>query len=318
MRVITILAVTSWVKIMTEFSYRITAEDIKNGATVKTLIRRHFSFSTRLRNKLKRERAVFLDGVPITGYVVLKEGDLLSVILPKETSCFPPEDIPLDILYEDNEIMAINKQPGVVVHPTFGCKEHTLANGISKYMYDQGKPFKIRFINRLDMDTSGLVLVGKNAHAQDSFVKQQQRGAVEKKYLAVVHGIIGSDGTVDAPIGKISATSIRRGVVDSGRASRTKYSVLETFSSNFMGYTVLEILLETGRTHQIRVHMSHIGHPIVGDNLYGSTKTTVSQMMNRQALHATNLIFRHPVTDTPLSLTAPLPEDINKLINFCY
>jgi 23S rRNA pseudouridine1911/1915/1917 synthase len=185
-----------------------------------------------------------------------------------------------------------------------------MANGIMKYMLDNHKHFKIRFINRLDMDTSGLLAIAKNSHCQDDLSKQMSENGVMKKYVAVVKGLITEEeGTVDLPIDREHVDHVKRAVIDDGYPSVTHYRVLERFQK---GYTLVELVLETGRTHQIRVHMSHIGHPIVGDVLYGEASVW---LIERQALHAKYLSFRHPVTGQQLELEAPLPDDMQRLLD---
>lgn len=292
---------------MTEFKYITTEED--RGMEVKDILRHHFQFSARMRNKIKREKLVRLNGEPTPGWIPTSPGDIVTIHLPEETSDFIPEDIPISPVYEDDSLLIINKQPGLVVHPTKGHPGHTLANGIMKYMLDSGKNYKIRFMNRLDMDTSGIVAVAKNSHCQASFMKQSQAGLVEKRYLAIVKGIIAEDhGTIDLPIGKPDPERVERAVIEDGAPSVTHYTVLERFRA---GYSFVELALETGRTHQIRVHMSHIGYPIVSDHLYGETNPL---LIPRQALHARKLALTHPVTGTPLTFEAPLPEDMEQLL----
>jgi 23S rRNA pseudouridine1911/1915/1917 synthase len=293
-----------------KFTYTVTKEDQDKELQVKELLRHRFDFSSRLRTKIKKHRGVTMNGAPVEPWHVPKAGDIISISIPEEISYFPPEPIPIQPVYEDEDLLIINKQPGVVVHPTNGHPDHTIANGVTQYMLDTGQSFKIRFINRLDRDTSGLLALGKNSHAQDGFVKQMKAGLVQKKYLAIVKGIFPTDqGTIDEPLGKPDPDQVHRGVVAGGVPSVTHYRVLKRFQS---GFTLMELELETGRTHQIRVHLSHLGYPIVGDTLYG---TADDSLIKRQALHAESLSFRHPVTGVPLSLSAPLPEDMAGLLH---
>lgn len=290
---------------MSEFTYTITAED--KDLAIKQILRQRFQFSARMRNKIKREKLVYLNGEQIPGWITAKPGDVLEIRLPEETSDFIPEDIPIRTVYEDSSLLIINKQPGIVVHPTKGHPQHTLANGIMKEMLDRGQSFKIRFMNRLDMDTSGIVAVAKNSHCQASFMKQSQAGLVEKRYLAIVKGLVKEDqGTISLPIGQPDPERVERAVVEGGSPSVTHYQVLDRFRA---GYSLVELSLETGRTHQIRVHMKSIGHPLIGDFLYNPDFTKI----NRQALHSYRLRFTHPVTKKPLVFTAPLPEDMQAL-----
>ena len=296
----------------TKFQYTVTPED--EGLPVKTLLRRRFSFSSRLLTKLKYQHLVFLNGQETPGWIVPNPGDVLSVKLPEEKSDFPAENIPIHAVYEDDDLLILNKQSGITVHPTKGKPCHTLANGLMQYMEDTDQAFKIRFVNRLDMDTTGLLIVAKNSHAQDELVKQMRANATEKRYIAIVNGVIpeGRDQfTIDLPLGRPDPEDVRRGVLpesEGGCPSVTHVKVLRRFPS---GFTMIELLLETGRTHQIRVHMSHIGYPLVGDHLYGGINPT---LLPRQALHAYKLSFRHPVTGEPMTLETPLPEDMELVI----
>lgn len=290
-----------------KFEYIIKEDD--KELPIKELLKRNFGFSSRLMTKLKVNDCVRLNGTPVKMYQKGTPGDCVTVFLPGEKSCFEPENIPISVVYEDDDLLIINKQPGYVVHPTKGHPCHTMANGIMNYMLENHKHFKIRFINRLDMDTSGLLAIGKNSHCQDDMSKQMSKNGVVKKYVAVVKGIIADEeGTVDLPIDREHEDHVKRAVIQNGYPSVTHYKVLERFEK---GYTLVELVLETGRTHQIRVHMSHIGYPIVGDVLYGEASVW---LIERQALHAKYLSFRHPVTGIHMELEAPLPDDMAALL----
>ncbi|MEE0772406.1 MAG: RluA family pseudouridine synthase [Anaerovoracaceae bacterium] len=289
---------------MTRFYHKVTTED--ENMELREIIRKHFDFSARLRNRIKREKLVMVNGISTPGWKKPAVGDEISITLPDETSGFEPQDIPLDIVYEDDDLMIINKQPGLIVHPTKGHPSGTVANALMHYMEQAGNPFKIRFVNRLDMDTSGLLIVAKNSYCQNDFTKQMRENTIEKRYIAIVKGIIDSDeGTVELPIGRPDPDNVRRGVMEGGAPSVTHYKVIDRYRE----HTMVELLLETGRTHQIRVHMSHIGHPVLGDWLYDGTNTP---FIDRQALHAAYLTFTHPMTKERCTFSAPLPEDINK------
>jgi len=290
-----------------KFEYIIQETD--KELPIKELLKRNFGFSSRLMTRLKANDLVRLNGELVKMYQKGNPGDRITVFLPKEKSGFEPENIPISVVYEDDDLLIINKQPGFVVHPTKGHPCHTMANGIMNYMLQQHKHYKIRFINRLDMDTSGLLAIAKNSHCQDDMSRQMNENGVTKKYVAVVKGILPEEeGTVDLPIDKGHEDHVKRAVSKDGYPSVTHYKVLERFDK---GYTLAELVLETGRTHQIRVHMSHIGHPIVGDVLYGEASVW---LIDRQALHARYLSFRHPVTGRFMELEAPLPEDMLALL----
>ena len=290
-----------------KFQYIVTEED--RGISYKELVRSNFTFSSRLMTKLKQNNLVFINGESIKMYLPATPGDIITIELPEETSNFIPEPIDIHPVFEDSDLLIINKQPGYVVHPTKGHPLHTMANGIMKYMIDTNQSFKIRFINRLDMNTSGLLAVAKNSHSQDEFTKQMKENKVAKRYAAIVKGIIKEDsGTVNAPLGRPDPERVERGVMENGAPSVTHYKVLKRYET---GYTLVELLLETGRTHQIRVHMSHIGFPILGDHLYGGENPW---LIERQALHARYLSFYHPVSGKWMEVEAPLPDDMLETI----
>jgi len=309
---------------MSKFKYTVTSLD--EGCSVKELIRNNFSFSSRMMARIKRNDCIYLNGDTVRLFVVPNPGDVIEIDLPEEQSHFSPQNIPIVVVFEDADLLVINKPPGYVVHPTAGHPVNTMANGIAKYILDTNQSFKIRFINRLDMDTSGLLVIAKNAHCQEEIVKQMKTGKVSKKYLAVVDGILTNDtGIIDLPIGRPDPERVERGVMENGHPSITHYTVLQRFGQtdanskthaaesarSKTGFTLIELRLETGRTHQIRVHMSHMGFPIVSDHLYGKTN---ARLIERQALHSHFISFYHPITNEFIELTAEIPEDIQSLI----
>jgi 23S rRNA pseudouridine1911/1915/1917 synthase len=291
-----------------KFEYII--KEMDKELPIKELLQRNFKFSSRLIIKLKLNDCVLRNGIPVKmnekGHNI---GDRITVLFPEETSSFEPEDIPISVVYEDDGLLIIDKPAGYVVHPTKGHPSNTIANGIMKYMLDQNQRYKIRFINRLDMDTSGLMAIAKNSYCQEDLARQMSKNSVIKKYVTIVKGIIvEEEGTIDLPIGRLFEGQVIRAVKPNGYPSITHYRVLKRFQK---GFTMLELLLETGRTHQIRVHLSHIGYPIVGDVLYGLAS---EWLIERQALHAVYLSFQHPVTNQHMEFEAPLPKDIKLLI----
>ena len=301
---------------MAKYEHTVTSEE--SGLTINQILRRNYRFSSRFRTKMKYQSLVDLNGTPTPGYVKPGAGDIIGVRLPEETSDFPAQDIPLDIIYEDDDIIMINKQPGVIVHPTKGHPDHTIANGVMKYMADSGQSFKVRFANRIDMDTSGLIIVCKNANAQNELSNQMRQNTVVKKYIALVEGDVSEDHFfIDFPIGRPDSVSIQRchmEVEDGGKEARSEVRVLERYKSSGYGpHTLVEVTLHTGRTHQIRVHLSHIGNRIAGDRLYGGS----TELIDRQALHAYYIEFDHPVSGERVSFDAPLPEDIRAAAERC-
>ncbi|MDO5491108.1 MAG: RluA family pseudouridine synthase [Bacillota bacterium] len=296
---------------MADFRFTVTPEE--DGQEIRVLMRRHFDFSSRLRGRIKRQKLVRRNGAFAEGWHRAAAGDVISVDLPEETSHFEPENIPLFPVYEDGDLLVLNKQPGVVVHPTRGHLEGTVANGLIHHMAKTGSPFKIRFVNRLDMDTSGLLVVAKNAYAQTDYIRQSDSGQVIKAYTALVHGIPdAASGVIDLPIAPPLPGEKNRRVSEDGAASVTHYTVQESFPAPDGAFSVLRLRLETGRTHQIRVHLSHIGHPVAGDALYGGQ---APDLISRQALHASFLRFLHPITKEELRLEAPLPDDMLNAMN---
>ncbi len=279
------------------------------GLMIKDILKRRMGFSTRLIRKLKLEGGVSLNRVESKLNVTVRVGDVIKVEFPQEESRFEPQDIPLDVVYEDDDLMIINKSPGIVVHPTKGHPVGTIANALTYLMQQRNEIFKIRFVNRLDMDTSGLLIVAKNAFAQEQLQKQMKENLIVKKYLAVVDGVMDSEkGTIDLPIGIVDENSVGRAVTPDGYPSVTHYKVRQYLKN---GKTLVELTLETGRTHQIRVHMSYIGYPVTGDSLYG---TAQPELIGRQALHSYYLGFRHPVTDEWIEIRGELPDDIKNLM----
>lgn len=292
---------------MNKFEYILTEND--KDIPIKKIMRREFGFSSRLMTKIKQNKSAYLNGESLPGWVTGDAGDVLTVMLPEETSDFEPEPIPISPVYEDNDLLIINKQPGICGAPHQGAPAHTIANGLMQYLIDTEQKFKIRFINRLDMDTSGLLIIAKNSHAQDSFMKQMKANTIRKKYIAVVKGIIPeNEGTIDLPIGRPDPDRVERWVMtEGGYPSVTHYSVIERFKN----HTLVRLILETGRTHQIRVHMAYTGHPVLGDHLYGGENPL---LIERQALHSQYLSFNHPVSDKRIDVEAPLHDDMLKLI----
>lgn len=296
---------------MAKFEYKLTADD--EGKEIKKLIKENFILSSRLKSKLKNDGCIKLNGIPAAGYMKTEQGDLLTVEFPEEMSNFEPENIPIEILYEDDDLLVVNKQAGIVVHPTKGQPAHTLVNGLMKYIIDTGQRFKIRLVNRLDMHTSGIVIVAKNAFSQEEISKQMKANHTKKEYICVVHGDFASDdGEINLPIGRPSVDDVARAVMANGKPSVTRYELISRFSYGERRFSLLRIHLLTGRTHQIRVHMSHIGHPVVGDDLYGGE---FPLLIDRQALHCEYFFLSHPITGAPVELHAPLPADIARLID---
>lgn len=222
------------------------------------------------------------------------------------------ENIPLQLVYEDDSLLVIDKAAGLVVHPGNGNCRGTLLNALLHHAAQLDKVPRAGIVHRLDKDTSGLMVVAKTLEAQTDLVRQLQARTVKRHYQAVARGTLEQGGTVDAPIGRHPALRTRMAVVASGRPARTHYRVLESF----VGCTLIECALETGRTHQIRVHLTALGHPLVGDPVYGRAIGRVPQgpRFPRQALHACRLSLTHPETGRAMSWNSALPDDMASLI----
>ncbi|WP_163182871.1 RluA family pseudouridine synthase [Neobacillus sedimentimangrovi] len=239
-------------------------------------------------------------------------GDQIEIQIPEPVELeVVPEEMDLDIYYEDKDVLVVNKPKGMVVHPAPGHMTGTLVNGLMAHCKDlSGINGVLRpgIVHRIDKDTSGLLMVAKNDLAHESLVNQLVEKSVTRKYIAIVHGVIPHDfGTIDAPLGRDPKDRQSMAVVDNGKHAVTHFQVLERFKN----FTFVECQLETGRTHQIRVHMKYIGYPLVGDPKYGPKKTLD---LNGQALHAGVLGFTHPRTGEYLEFEAPLPEYFEQLI----
>lgn len=279
---------------------------IEDGLTVEDTLY-SYNVSGRLFRKLNREKGIFLNGKIAKKSVKVNKGDILTIVMEDESDNIAPQDIPLDIIYEDNDLLVLNKQPNVVVHPTKSHLDGTIANGVSKYFRQKGIKKKIRFANRLDMDTSGILIVAKNQFAHQQLGIEFENNSVEKKYLAVVDGIVKKDeDVIDLPVGREEEKSVKKAVILEGKNAITKYKVIERYENA----SLLEVQIFTGRSHQIRVHLNYIGHPIIGDTLYNES----SSYINRQALHAYYLKTKHPRTNSYIEFNAPLPKDIEDLI----
>ena len=281
------------------------------GREVNTLLRRVLGLSGTVLRRVKwLEDGITLDGVRVNVRVRAGEGQTLSVRLtdPSPTSGVVPVEGPLDIVYEDPDLIVVNKAPGVLVHPGHGHFDDTLGNFLMCHYKMSGDASDFHPVHRLDKGTSGLVVVAKHAHAQEKLKNQLHTNEFRRVYLAVCNGVPPElSGTVDAPIGPADGAPAARQVRADGRPARTHYKVLKTLGPR----SLVELELETGRTHQIRVHMAHLGCPLTGDFLYG---TEDRALIARPALHSARLELAHPITGARLAFTAPVPADMAVLI----
>lgn len=277
---------------------------------LKDLLKNYFEISDRLLVKLKHSQKLFINGVSVPVNAPLNVNDLISVCIDfvEDNSNIVPIKMDLKIIYEDDAFLVINKPAGMPVHPSQDHFEDSLSNGIKLYFDKIGLQKMIRPINRLDKDTSGLVVFAKNEYVQECLVKQMKSKQFTKEYIAICNGVIeNQSGTINAPISRKSDSIIERCINPNGDISITHFEVLETTRN----YSVVKCLLETGRTHQIRVHMAYIGHPLLGDTLYGFA----SPLISRQALHAYKIKFTHPINKNILEFSASIPKDFENLIN---
>jgi 23S rRNA pseudouridine1911/1915/1917 synthase len=246
----------------------------------------------------------------------------ISVVLEDETH-WKPQQLPLDVVHEDDSIIIINKPPGVVVHPGAGNIDNTLSNALLHHAPELASVPRAGIVHRIDKDTSGLLVVARTLQAQKSLVEQLQARSFEREYEALTQGVMTAGGTVDAPIGRHPVNRLRQAVVANGKEAITHYRVKEKFRA----HTYISVKLETGRTHQIRVHMAHIHYPLVGDSVYGgrlripanATQELEDALRHfrRQALHAKRLGFVHPVTGQPVAWQVDMPDDMARLIEAC-
>lgn len=288
-------------------SLELIAADEYDGLRVDEVLRRHFKISGSIIKALKKhDDGILLNGQQIRTVDHIKKGDVLSVTMHEGLSeNIEPQDIPIDVMYEDEDVLVVNKQPGIPTHPSAGHPENTLANGVMAHYERRGEMHVFRAVNRLDRDTSGVMCIAKNSYSHARLAEAMKTGELVRKYTAIVCGKTDDCGTIDAPIARVGF--IERGVQEDGQRAVTHYRRLKSFD----GYTLTELRLDTGRTHQIRVHMAYIGCPLLGDWLYGEED---KELFPRQALHSSYLRLIHPVTGKKLVFEPQLAPDMQKFI----
>jgi 23S rRNA pseudouridine1911/1915/1917 synthase len=266
---------------------------------------------SKIKNLLRDEKIKINGNLPEKPGVLLKGGENLEIICPDpEPSKLEPEPIPIEILYEDQSLLVINKPAGLVVHPAAGHWKGTLVNALLHHFKQLSSidPTRPGIIHRLDKDTSGLLLVAKNDYSHLQLSKQLKNREIKKDYAVLVYGrIMQNEGIIDKPIGRHPKDRKKMGIIPSGREAVTRFKVLKRFNA----HTFLECRIETGRTHQIRVHLSSIGHPVVGDSLYGRKK---DDLADRQMLHSWKIKFDHPETSQEMKFEANFPYDFEKVL----
>lgn len=292
----------------TTMTYLIQQQDIQK--TVEQFLLSNGYSAALIRRLRHTEQSILKNGSPVYTTYRLDEGDSLTVTLPEEhgSENIVPVPMDLDIRYEDRDLLVVNKAAGVPIHPSQGNHDNTLANGIAWYLGEKGEAATYRAINRLDRDTTGLLILARHALSACMLSEMVRTHAIRRCYLAAASGLVPPEGVIDAPIARTCDSTIERCVdFERGDSARTHYRTL--YYNRDTDCSLVELRLETGRTHQIRVHMKHIGHPLPGDFLYNPDY----RLIGRQALHSWQLDFIHPIKKEPLHFEAPLPEDMRRL-----
>lgn len=293
-----------------EREYLFQLEPSEQGDLAR-ILRDNYGVSSRILRAVKNDGILEVDGRAAKVKSQVQGGEQIRMVLPHENLDAAPSDDPFQLIYEDSEILAVNKTPELVVHPTRSHPDGTLANRVAGHARDRGESYKIRFVNRLDRDTSGILIIAKNKLAHHYIQSHMRTDDMSKEYTVFVEDSpenpIEDEGTICLPIGRPDPLAIRREVMEDGQEAITHYKVLERYP----GAAKLKVKLETGRTHQIRVHLKAIGHPIIGDPLY-NPESIEKFGLARQALHASDLTL--PLLKKgSISLKADLPEDLCKL-----
>ena len=280
------------------------------GLRVEQFLRRKGYSAQNLSTIKRMPESILVNGVHYYMKQTLKAGDRLLVRIQETESSrnIPPVCAPLSVVYEDEDLIVINKPAGMPIHPSLNNYTNSLANALAWYYQQQGKPFIFRCCNRLDRDTSGLTVVAKHLVSGNILSTMTKKKEVRREYLAVVRGhIVPESGTISAPLARKGGTIIERVVdFDRGEPAVTHYHLVREAN----GHSLVALQLETGRTHQIRIHLKHLGFPLVGDYLYNPDMEYIS----RQALHSFRLSFPHPITGEAMDFTAPLPEDMRNIL----
>lgn len=276
----------------------------EKNKTINQILQEQFGFSNRLFNKLIKGKNILLNGVNVDTRLKANMQDKITIDLTyaEDNSNIVSRKMDLDIIYEDDGMLVLNKPAGIAIHPSIRHYEDSLASGVKYYFESKGIYKKIRPVNRLDLDTSGLVVFAKNEYIQENLIRQMKDKLFIKEYVALVTGILEPEnGIINAPIARKEESIIERCVSETGQNAITEYEVLRKYDN----YCLIKCKLITGRTHQIRVHMAYIGHPLLGDTLYG----TSSDLIKRQALYCFKIGFKNPVTNEDMEFILDLPSD---------
>ncbi len=309
---------------MTEQTIELIVEEEQQGQRIdKTVATLLPEYSRSRLNRWLKEGRILINGKTCQSKDKVKCGDILQVkpALDETEIDDKPQDIPLNIIFEDDDIIVINKPCGLVVHPGAGNQSNTLLNALLHHHPSLNTLPRAGIIHRIDKDTTGLLIIAKSLNAHHKLTQMMQEKLIKRRYLALVNGLIIAGNTIHTYMARSIKNRLKMAVSISGKEAITHYRV----KTKFNNHSLLDVELETGRTHQIRVHMAHIGHPIVGDQLYGKRnylpKNAQESLINQlqqfkhQALHAYELSLAHPISNEPLSFKAPIPEDFNSLLS---
>ena len=280
-----------------------------NYKNINEILSIEFHLSTRLTTKLIKNKHIYKNNIVVDTRDSLTVNDIILIDLnfEEDNSNIIPTQMDLDIIFEDDWFVVVNKPAGIAIHPSLLHYDNSLSNGVKYYFDSISLNKKIRPVNRLDLNTSGLVIFAKCEYIQEEFTRQMISNTFVKEYLCIIEGVLDNKNSIiDLPIARKEGSIIERCVDSNGQNSITHYTVLKEFKN----YSLIKCILKTGRTHQIRVHMKAIGHPLLGDTLYGNS----SDLINRQALHSCNIECIHPVTKQFLKFTANIPKDMEILL----
>lgn len=295
-----------WIPEKQKYNYLVWS--VEKEEVLKKVLIEEMGISLRMISELKSRRAVNVNGTLRFNHETVHVGEIITVDLGENRSEYGLEEGVVDVIYEDEDIVAVNKSPFIVVHPTGTHLTGTLLNYMESWFRQNGILEKVRFISRLDRDTSGILLIAKNRYAHHRMSQAHQDMMMQKTYVALIEGKMEiKEGEINAPIGRRENDGIKREVMEDGQTAITKYKVLKEGEK----FSLVELTPVTGRTHQLRCHMAYIGYPLIGDSLYGGNM----EYMNRQALHSVTLEFFSPRKEEKIYLKAELPQDMQELVN---
>lgn len=294
---------------MSVITYKVGKEgqDVK----IRDYMKENLNLSGRFIRGSAMDRRLRVNGKEVKLNYKLQEDDVIEVTVnAEESQNIEGEDLNIKVIYEDDDLLIVDKPPFMVVHPTKSHPMGTLANGVIHHFRSNNDNSIVRLVSRLDRDTSGLIMIAKNQFSHMNLAKSMEKNLIKKSYLAIIHGNLeNQEGTIDLPIGRPTDETIKRAVLEDGQRSITHYKIKESYKEG----TLVELILETGRTHQIRVHLSYVGCPIYGEQLYSDFND--EELISRQALHAYALTLPHPRSGEILNFESTLPEDMTKLIH---